>query len=269
MPDKSTDSIQDPLASSHFDRDQLVESFLDFEKNFRKNFFLLWLGTLIGPGIITLILFSVVYAVSGAEFCGKLLFAAGLSFAFLGRFSIITPNLNLSPLVLFWMVTYQDVMVALFFAFHVGFMFRVPWIGPKIAALSSDSEFILANQPWMRRMTFLGLLAFIAFPLAATGSVGGAIFGRLLGLSRWAIFWGSAIGAVIGNASMLFLAELVQKYLPEDSFAVKWGGLLIIIAIILFLERRYSSMKRAFEKQKITLEDPGTTSSKDLPVNQH
>jgi uncharacterized membrane protein len=232
------------------EHEQLLESFLEFEKNFHKNYFPLWLGTLIGPWVLTVLIFIAVYAIAGSEFCGKLLFATGLSFAFLGRFSIITPSLNLEPSVLFWMVTYQDVMVALFFAFHVGFMFRVPWIGPKIAALSSDSEFILAHQPWMKRMTFIGLLAFIAFPLAATGSVGGAIFGRLLGLSRWAIFWGSAIGAVIGNAAMLFLAELVQKYLPEDSLVVKWGGLLIIVGIILFLERRYCSMKRAFEQQK-------------------
>ena len=238
-----------PTAREH---EQLLESFLEFEKNFHKNYFPLWLGTLIGPWILTIILFVVIYGLWGPQFTWKLLVAAGASFAFLGRFSIITPTLKLDPSVLFWMVTYQDVMVALFFAFHVGFMFRLPWIGPKIAALSSDSEFILSHQPWMKRMTFLGLLAFIAFPLAATGSVGGAIFGRLLGLSRWAIFWGSAIGAVIGNAAMLFLAEIVLEYLPEDSAVVRWGGLLIIVGIIVFLERRYTSMKRAFEMQKAT-----------------
>ena len=250
MSEKASSPTQSHVIPTAREHEQLLQSFLEFEKNFHKNYFPLWLGTLIGPWIVTVVIFCVIYVVTGPEFCGKLLVATGLSFAFLGRFSIITPSLNLEPDVLFWMVTYQDVMVALFFAFHVGFMFRVPWIGPKIAALSSDSEFILAHQPWMRRMTFLGLLAFIAFPLAATGSVGGAIFGRLLGLSRWAIFWGSAIGAVIGNAAMLFLAELVQEYLPENSLTVKWGGLLIIVGIILFLERRYSSMKRAFEKQK-------------------
>jgi uncharacterized membrane protein len=105
----------------------------------------------------------------------------------------------------------------------------------------------------MKRATFLGLLAFIAFPLAATGSVGGAIFGRLLGLSRWSIFWGSTIGAVLGNAAMWFLAVVVKDSLPEnmqDSPIIKWGGIPIILLIILILERRYSAMKRAFEKQK-------------------
>jgi len=241
------------------EHERMVESFLTFEKSFHKNYFPLWFGTLVGPWIVTLVAFGVVYAIYGPKFGGQLLVATGASFAFLGRFSIITPFPGLTPTNLFWMVTFQDAMVALFFAFHVGFMFRVPWIGPKIASLSSDSEFILAHQPWMKRMTFLGLLAFIAFPLAATGSVGGAIFGRLLGLSRWAIFWGSTIGAVIGNAAMLFLVEVVKDNLPEnlqDSAIIKWGGIPIILLIIFILERRYSSMKRAFEQQQKSLSEP-------------
>lgn len=253
MSDTAPSSSPKIVIPDALEHERLLESFLAFEKNFHKNYFPLWLGTLIGPWIVTLIAFGVIYVIAGSKYCWELLVATGFSFAFLGRFSIITPFPGLTPTDLFWMVTYQDTMVALFFAFHVGFMFRVPWIGPKIASLSSDSEFILAHQPWMKRMTFLGLLAFIAFPLAATGSVGGAIFGRLLGLSRWAIFWGSTIGAVIGNAAMLFLAVAVKDSLPENlenTMIVKWGGVPIIILIIVFLERRYSAMKRAFEEQK-------------------
>ena len=265
-------SDKDPIASvdqaipTAREHEQLLESFLDFEKNFRKNYFPLWLGTLIGPGILALIEFSIVYLVAGPTFCRDLLVAASASLALLGRFSIIAPFPGLTPTHLFWMVTIQDMLVALFFAFHVGFMFRVPWIGPKIAALSSDSEFILSQQPWMKRMTFLGLLAFIAFPLSAAGSAGGAIFGRLLGLSRWAIFCGSTIGAVIGNAGMLFLAEFVRQYLPPDSPITKYGGLPIIILIIVILQRRYASLKRAFEKQKQSATEDYDEPA-DAPIN--
>ena len=73
------------------------------------------------------------------------------------------------------------------------------------------------------------------------------------GASRWAIFWGSTIGAVVGNAAMLFLVVAVKDSLPEnlqDNIFIKWGGIPIIILIIVFLERRYSAMKRAFEAQK-------------------
>jgi hypothetical protein len=238
----------------HREREQLVASFLEFETNFRKNTFLLWLATLIGPGVVTFFIFAVIYFVYGSKYFWELLAAAAASISFLGRFTIITPFPGMTPTSLFWMVTCQDVFVAFFLAFHVGFMFRLPWIGPKIAALSNDGEFILTSQPWMKRMTFLGLLAFVAFPLASTGSIGGAILGRLLGLSRWSIFWGSAIGAFAGNAAMLFLAEAAAEFLPPDSILVKWGGLPIILLTVFVLERRYSAMKKAFLREKVLVD---------------
>lgn len=252
-----------PTSPAHAPADeheQMLTHFLEFEKNFHRDYFPLWLGTLIGPGILTAVLLAVIYVVAGPAYWWKLVGAAVGSFAIAGRFTILaSESLHLPPEHLFWMVTYQDVMVALFFAFHVGFMYRLPKIGPKIAELSVDSEFILSHQPWMKRFTFMGLLAFIAFPLAATGSVGGAIFGRLLGLSRWAIFWGSTIGAVIGNVAMLLLAEVVNDYLPENSWLVKYGGIPIIILIILLLERRYSAMKQAYLAQKQSASAAGPT----------
>ena len=61
---------------------------------------------------------------------------------------------------------------------------------------------------------------------------------------------------MIGNAVMWFLAVVVKDSLPEkmqDSPLIKWGGVPIILLIILILERRYSAMKRAFEEQKKNL----------------
>lgn len=245
-------------------REQIFHHFQEFERNFHRDHFSLWIGTLIGPWIVTAVLGVVVYVVCGPEFTRSLLAAGAIAFIFAGRFIILMEGVGdwghmLTPEHMFWLVTYQDVMVALFMAFHVGFLFRLPKIGPKIAELIVDGELILSVQPWMRRLTFAGLVAFIAFPLAATGSVGGAIFGRLLGLSRWATFWGSVIGAVIGNGAMWYLSKKVNDYLPSDSWTVKWGGLLIIVGIIVFLERRYSAMKREFLKGRGAADVPPPT----------
>ena len=230
-----------------------LQTFLTSERNFYREHFWLWLGTMIGPGVLTTVVFIIVYVIAGPVYWSKLANAAFWSFVMLGRFTIITSaSLGLPATHLYWMVTCQDVMVALFCAFHIGFIYRLPWVGPKIAGLSVDSEFILAHQPWMRKLTFLGLLAFVAFPLGATGSVGGAIFGRLLGLSRWRIFWGSAIGAIIGNTGMLLLHQSIAKMFPQlqDDPILKWGGIPIVVLIILILERRYRMMKKAYLSEK-------------------
>uniref|UniRef100_A0A7C2JYA1 Small multi-drug export protein n=1 Tax=Schlesneria paludicola TaxID=360056 RepID=A0A7C2JYA1_9PLAN len=241
-------------ASGSLDRAALLKHFQEFELNFRRDHFPLWLGTLIGPWLITAAVIAVLFAVCPPKFMRYFLAAGATSFAFAGRFIIPLQATSqwgpLTPEHMFWMVTYQDVMVALFMAFHCGFLFRLPRIGPKILELTVDGEMILSLQPWMRRLTFIGLVAFIAFPLAATGSVGGAIFGRLLGLSRWATFWGSVIGAVIGNAAMLYGSRYVLRYLPENSLIVQLGGPLLVVAIIIFLERRYARMKREFLKDR-------------------
>lgn len=236
-------------------RDEMIATLEQFETRFRKEQFPLWLASLVGPWVATAIYLGLYYVIAGPERAWALLVAAALAFGAAGRFIIplqqTIPNLGewsrlLTPEEMFWWVSFQDVMVALFLSVHIGFMFRLPFVGHKIAELTVDGELILSKQPWMRRFTFLGLLAFIAFPLAATGSAGGAIFGRLLGLSRWAIFWGSAIGGVVGNAAMYYLSKSVLKYLPQDNPLVQWSGVLTVIAIIIFLERRYAKMKRQF-----------------------
>ncbi len=240
--------------SQAIDRAALLHQFEEFELNFRRDHFPWWLGTLIGPWIATLLVGIVIFITCGARFTNYLLGAATVSFLFAGRFVIPVQDLSafgpLTPEHLFWMVTYQDVMVALFMAFHVGFLFKLPKIGPKFLELTADGEMILSLNPWMRNLTFAGLIAFIAFPLAATGSVGGAIFGRLLGLSRSATFWGSVIGAVIGNAAMLFGSRVMLRYLPADSWTVRLGGPLLILCIVVVLERRYASMKQQFLKER-------------------
>lgn len=241
------------VVTSTEDHEFDLQFFLSSEKNFYRDNFSLWLGTLIGPGALTLILFAAISAVTEPVYWSKLANAAFWSFVLLGRFTIVaSASLGIPATHLFWMVTYQDVMVGLFCAFHVGFIYRLPWIGNKIAALSADSEFILAHQPWMKKLTFLGLIAFIAFPLGATGSVGGAVFGRLLGLSRWSIFWGSAIGAVIGNSVMLVLHQTIAKLFPQlqDDPILKWGGIAVVLVIILILERRYRTLKHAYLSKK-------------------
>lgn len=241
---------KDPGASSTIDHAALIRQFEEFERNFHRSHFPLWLGTLIGPWLLTGVLAVLIDRLCGREFSQFLLGAATLSFVIAGRGIILMQGLtDFGPLTsehLFWLVTYQDVMVAMFMAFHVGFLFRLPWVGPKFLALTADGELILSLQPWMRNLTFMGLIAFVAFPLAATGSVGGAIFGRLLGLSRWATFWGSVIGAVIGNAAMLFGSRLIQTYLPLDSPIVQFGGPLVVLAILVILERRYAALKKCY-----------------------
>ena len=61
MSDKAPSISSKIVIPDALEHQRLLGSFLEFEKNFHRNYFPLWLGTLIGPWIVTVIVFGVVY----------------------------------------------------------------------------------------------------------------------------------------------------------------------------------------------------------------
>ena len=221
-----------------------------------------WWLTLVGPPIATVLLLALLAEYRGGDFAWRLAGTALATFFFFGRFVILGGSNGaaamdsfLSSGELFAMVFWMDLVVASVLAFHLGFLYRIPVLGPRIAALEKDGEFILHSHRWMRRATFVGLIVFVAFPLAATGSVGGAIFGRLLGMSRLATFTGVVLGSLLGCGSMYIGAELIGLRVEGDNPWLVGGGIAVIAALILLLNHRYSTMKRRFLDGKARSDD--------------
>ena len=144
------------------------------------------------------------------------------------------------------MVTYMDVLTALFVTFHMGFLFRLPMIGSKIAGLASDGKFMMEQQPWLRRLAFFALTAFVIFPTSTTGSIGGSIFGRLLGLGRFRTVLGVMLGSLMGNAVMYFFAKEINQWIGPDSWWLKLSGVLLLIFGVMFIEWRYRKAKNKY-----------------------
>ena len=249
-------------------RRQLVGSINRFEKEFRKEYPQFWWISLLAPVLVTaaLLIGFGLFSTAGWQFSGKLILNAFITFFALGRFVIcypafiagssgepllpqwmggLEPYLDFSAGNLFWMVTYMDFMVALFVTFHMGLLFRIPWVGPKIAMLVWDGKFIMDSQPWIRKIAFWGLAVFVIFPTSTTGSIGGSIFGRLLGLSRSMTVLGVLVGSLMGNGLMLVFAEFISLYV-KDSFGLKVAGVVILVVAMFFLERRYRAAKARF-----------------------
>lgn len=229
------------------------------EEQFRASHPLCWQLTLYSPLLLTTALIGFLLVQTGWEFTSKLVTSAVITVCVLGRFIILSGSNgtfqdtdgSLASEHLFALVCYLDVMTALVLAFHIGFLFRVPYIGPRIAALVTDGHFILDAHPWMRRATFFGLIAFVGFPLAATGSIGGSIFGRLLGMSRLATFFGIVTGTLLGNSTMFLFSDLMGHYVDKENFYLKYGGLLIIVVLVVVLERRYRKLKNRYASQRL------------------
>lgn len=223
-----------------------------FEEAFRRDYPLVWFGTLVGPFVLTGVLLLCLWAWLGGEYVAWLLGTAAATFFLLGKFVILGGGEGVANGAfhtseeLALLVFYLDMMTATLLVFHVDFLFRLPWVGGKLRALMEDGRFILETNPWMRRVTFVGLIAFVTFPLAATGSVGGSIFGRLLGLSRLMTLAGIALGSVAGCALMYFGSEVIKRYLDRDNPFLVVGGIAFLAVILLVLNLRYRQLKNRY-----------------------
>ncbi|MCH2182962.1 MAG: hypothetical protein MK108_13235 [Mariniblastus sp.] len=234
---------------------QLLRSFTEFELSFRRRFPIIWLVTLLAPFVVSAGLIIFFGLTDSWSFSRKLVGHAFMTFFVFGRLIILcgldssaqdTYQIALSPAVLFGLVTYLDFMVALFVTFHMGFLFRIPYVGPKVAMLVWDGRFLLNAQPWVKRVAFLGLVVFVIFPTSTTGSIGGSIFGRLLGLSRYMTVLGILIGSMIGNGIMYLFAKQINQYITPDNVWLKVVGVLALVGLVALVEIRYRFVKRKY-----------------------
>jgi len=245
-------------------RDQLHSMFSGFEKKFRAESPILWWATLFSPLILTVGVLGLLTFVQGPGYAWKCLYHAFITFFVAGRFILLAgmegdtaeavAKFSMKPRELFFLVTYLDFMVALFVTFHMGFLFRIPKIGHKLAMLVWDGKFFMDSQPWIKRMAFAGLVGFVIIPFSTTGSIGGSILGRLLGLSRWTTVGGVLLGSVLGNGIMYLFAKQINKYL-EDNWTFRIAGLLLIIAICVLIEWRYRAIKNKYIEQQTAASD--------------
>ena len=237
---------------------------LDFEKEYRHDHKIAWWLALIGPVVITAVVLGVIYLVKGPTDGPKVvlsyLSAAATAFLLLGRFIILVGGNDPDPESLwflkyldarnlFFMLTYLDVMVAMFVAFHMGVIFRLPLVGQKIAEMVSDGQFILRKQPWIRRAAFTGLVAFVIFPTSTTGSIGGSIFGRLLGMKRFRVVMAILAGSILGNGLMLLFSKQISKLGFTDSWYMRVGGVLAMVFALFLFERKFRQLKEYYVEQ--------------------
>jgi uncharacterized membrane protein len=206
--------------------------------------------------VVTAILLIVIGLVWGPGLAQQYISNALATFFIFGRFVILMGGQAteeggqvlefLSSRQLFFMLTYMDIMCALFVAVNVGVLFRIPFVGPRIEELVSDGHFLLRSQPWVRRVAFWGLVVFVIFPSSTTGSIGGSIFGRLLGLSRGRVVAAIAIGSVVGNGIMYLFSDFLNQFINKEDPVPKIIGVVIILAVIAILHFRYRRMKKLY-----------------------
>jgi uncharacterized membrane protein len=230
------------------------------EDTFRREHPFSWWATLVGPFALTVLILFLVWEFAGVNKFWHLISTVLVTFFVLGKFVILGGSEGelldsreyFTAEQLIVIVLYMDFVTACVLTSHLGFLFKLPILGNKLRSLVDDGEFILHSNPWMKRATSVGLVAFVMFPLAATGSVGGSIFGRLLGMSRLRTFLCLAIGNILGCSLMYFGSELITRYVGRDNPWLLIGGIVVIVTILVILNHRYSRLKAQKQTSRVT-----------------
>jgi uncharacterized membrane protein len=240
-PDPSRNTPRDMSAETSSEGDTL-----------RRRAPLVWWLTLIGPPLAVLFLLVWIAWMGGALRMRQASLVLLATFFFFGRFVILGGadpqtaafETYFTSLELAGFVFFLDLMTAIVISFHAGLLFRLPYLGNRLLLLAQQGQSLVEAQPWMRRMTVVGVVLFVMLPIAATGSIGGSFLGRLLGLGRRRTLLSVMMGSAAGCLAMYFGADLIHRYVDRDDPLVFTLGVGVIVALILLLNARYRRLVR-------------------------
>jgi len=222
-------------------------------RNRRERF--LKIVALLAPIAIAVGVPAIILVFLGGEAFRRFLANSALSSFILGKFVIVRgmSGAGYTAYQYALLVVYLDMLVAFFLTFNLDYAYRIPYFGRRLEALQDHGREVVAERPWVRKVTFLGVILLVMFPLTGTGAVGGSIFGRLLGLTRLRTLTGIFIGSVVGCSGMALLADGIARLLPDEVKNSLWFeiiGLSVLVLLVLFLWLRSRKVERVRCEQK-------------------
>ena len=208
---------------------------------------------LAGPFLVRPACYAPITMARGADVAHEMLEAAGACVLGLGTSVILGPAVlngaalaHLSTWDLVWLVVFLNAGTAFFYAFNLDLLERAPGIGPRLVRERHAAVATLALRPWIRRWATFGVGLFVLSPLPGSGTLGGSIVGRLIGLSRVRSFLVSTLASAA--AAMIYGAfgDRLRAWANAHSLStpVRVAGLLVLLGIAWALWKWVSRMYR-------------------------
>jgi uncharacterized membrane protein len=206
-------------------------------------------GPFVGYGCILL----AAWVVAGHKVAAFLFGAVVASFLGAGKFVVLAHLIWRDPPVGSWtlvaLIVYSDLAAATIMMGNLDVLYRLPFLGRRLAACREAGWYVLQANPWMRRAAWSGIALFVAVPFQYTGSVVGTVVARILGVSRFHTATATVAGSALGCSALALLGvyarDLVRYLDPSPVLVV--AEVLLIVALLVLLGRRFTgkSLRRA------------------------
>ena len=198
------------------------------------------LAYLLVPIALTALLWLLIKALTSPGYAKEVLVAGGLSLFGAGTTVVfgqaVFPEITLGPWQLAFIVMWVNAASAFWYVYNLDLLERLPKFGPTLKRMREEAVKTLEERRWIRRLSVVGVGAFVVTPLPGSGALGGAIVGRLIGVSRFASFVSvSVAGVVVCVAYAMFANKLAKTIVEVPTWQRVVGAVLVFGAIFLVM----------------------------------
>lgn len=152
--------------------------------------------------------------------------------------------------VVCFVFTYIDMILCLFMLWNFDFICKIPIIGKWIYFIVQNGSDFLSRHQWVERFCFIGLVTFVFVPLQGSGSVGGSILGRILGINPIHIFFAVLTGTILQSYIIGVSMYAIQEYLNINLWYLVIPALLLVlctstISLIIYIMKKREKTEEA------------------------
>lgn len=158
----------------------------------------------LGPPAVVFFAWWLTHLFYGAAVARECLLTAGAFLTIVGPTIIlgravggdyVFQELNTWHLVM--VAAFMTVVTAFFWTYNLDLFERLPRLGPVLQRARARMAANLAEHRWIRRLAVVGVGLFVLMPMPGSGTVGGSLVGRIVGLTRRASFVAVTVGGVL------------------------------------------------------------------------
>jgi uncharacterized membrane protein len=131
------------------------------------------------------------------------------------------------------------VLSAFFYTYNLDLLERLPKLGPRLRHLRANTRRTLEERPWIRRWATFGVGFFVFLPIPGSGTLGGSLMGRLVGLTRLATFAAVTVAGLVVTGLYGLLGEELRLFGERHALTtpVKVAGALGLVLLFVLLGR--------------------------------
>ena len=209
------------------------------------------LAWLLAPIIATALVVLVLIWLKDWEYARTAVVVGLMSFLFLGTSVVLGDAVLDDQIHLFGMsvdvpgtwdlayiVMWTNAASAFFYAFNIDLLERLPLIGPLMRDMRANATQMLEGHRWLRRLSTVGVGLFVVLPVPGSGSLGGAIVGRLLGVSKRATFLAVTLAGVIVCLGYAVAARWLATHIADVSTPVRVSVAVLAYLVLLWCLRK-------------------------------